>query len=146
MRVASEYFLRGVEVLSQVGCLTKEQVAIGIVGIRLLLTGCRMLRGFAGGDFMKRLVYTAIWTANVKHVTNTTDAGDRGILEDSQRQPVSVMAISDALLKEAQCVRVGRKGLVVMARTHRRHVPTTAAAYDIVMSFPADLRNAGVKA
>jgi hypothetical protein len=138
--------------------LTKEQTAIGIVGAGLLLTGYRELRKFAGGDLMKGLVFTAIWTANVKHVTNTAAAGDRDILQDSQRLPVSALAISrslrlpyetvrrhaDALLKEGQCVRVGRKGLVVMASTHRHNVPTSAAAYQIVMAFLAELRNAGV--
>jgi hypothetical protein len=97
---------------------------------------------------MKGLVFTAIWTANVKHVTNTPAAGDRGTLKDSQRLPVSALAISrslrlpyetvrrhaDALLKEGQCVRVGRKGLIVMASTHRRHVPTSTATYHIVMA------------
>jgi predicted ArsR family transcriptional regulator len=142
------------------GRLTGGQIAIGVAGMGLLLTGYRSIREFAGGDFMKGLVFTAIWTANVKHVTNTPAAGDRGILQDSQRLPVSALAISDALrlpyetvrrhadalLKEGQCVRVGRKGLVVMASAHRRNVQTTAAAYDIVMSFLADLRKAGVEA
>lgn len=142
------------------GRLTEEQVAIGLAGTTLLLTGYRVLREFAAGDFVKGLVFTAIWTANIKHVTNTPAAGDRGILEDSQRLPVSVLAISDALrlpyetvrrhadalLKEGQCVRVGRKGLVVMASTHRRNVATTAAAYGVVMGFLAELRKAGIKA
>ena len=141
------------------GRLSKEQTVIGLVGTGLLLTGYRELRKFAGGDLMKGLIFTAIWTANVKHVTNTSAAGDRGILKDSQRLPVSALAISrslrlpyetvrrhaDALLKQGQCVRVGRKGLVVLARTHRRNVPTSAAAYHIVMAFLAELRNAGVK-
>jgi DNA-binding transcriptional regulator YhcF (GntR family) len=139
--------------------LTKEQTMIGIAGTGLLLTGYRELRKFAGGDLMKGLVFTAIWTANVKHVTNTSAAGDRAILQDSQRLPVSALAMArslrlpyetvrrhaDALLKEGQCVRVGRKGLVVMASTHQRNVPTSAAAYHIVMAFLAELRNAGVK-
>lgn len=139
--------------------LTKEQTMIGIAGIGLLLTGYRELRKFAGGDLMKGLVFTAIWTANVKHVTNTPAAGDRAILPDSQRLPVSALAMArslrlpyetvrrhaDALLKEGKCVRVGRKGLVVMSSTHQRHVPTSAAAYHIVMAFLAELRSAGVK-
>lgn len=141
------------------GRLTKEQAVIGIAGTGLLLTGYRKLREFAGGDFMKGLVFTAIWTANVKHVTNTPAAGDRGILKDSQRLPVSVLAISDALrlpyetvrrhadalLKEGQCVRVGRKSLIVMASAHRRHVAMTAAGYRIVMAFLAELRTAGIR-
>lgn len=141
------------------GRLSKEQTVIGIAGTGLLLTGYRELRKFAGGDLMKGLVFTAIWTANVKHVTNTPAAGDRDILKDSQRLPVSVLAIAnalrlpyetvrrhaDTLLREGQCVRVGRKGLVVMAATHRRNVATTANGYRLVMDFLGELRRAGVR-
>jgi hypothetical protein len=119
------------------------------------------LREFAGGDFAKGLVFTAIWTANVKHVTNAPTAGGRGILNDSPRLPVSVLAISgalrlpyetvrrhtDALLREGQCVRVGRRGLVVMASTHRqrRNVAAAETSYRIIMAFLAELREAGVE-
>jgi DNA-binding transcriptional ArsR family regulator len=158
-RIGVARFSLGADRRSQSKRLSKEQTVIGIIGTGLLLTGYRELRKFAGGDLMKGLVFTAIWTANVKHVTNTAAAGDRGILQDSQRMPVSALAMSrslrlpyetvrrhaDALLKEGQCVRVGRKGLVVMASTHRGHVPTSATAYHIVMAFLAELRNAGVK-
>ncbi len=142
------------------GRLTREQTAIGMAGIGLLLTGLRTLHEFAG-DLVKGLVYTAIWTANVRHVTNTPAAGDRGVLKDSQRLPVSVLAISnalglpyetvrrhaDALQKEGYCTRVGRKGLVAPATTHHqsRSVETMVAGYHIVMAFLAELRKAGVK-
>lgn len=140
--------------------LTREQRVIGMAGIGLLLTGLRQLHAFAG-DFVKGLVYTAIWTANVKHVTNTPGAGDRGVLKDSQRLPVSVLAISnalrlpyetvrrhaDALQKEGYCTRVGRKGLIAPAVTHHqsRNVQRMVAGYHIVMAFLAELRKAGVK-
>ena len=141
--------------------LTREQVAIGLAGIGLLLTGLRTLRGLSGGDLVRGLVYTAIWTANVKHVTNTPAAGDRGILKDSQRLPVSILAISnalrlpyetvrrhaDALLKDGSCTRVGRKGLIAPASTHRQraNVEAIADGYRVVMAFLAELRKAGVK-
>ena len=143
------------------GRLTKEQTAIGMAGIGLLLTGLRTLHEFLG-DLVKGLVYTAIWTANVKHVTNTPGAGDRGILKDSQRLPVSVLAISnalrlpyetvrrhaDALQKEGYCTRVGRKGLIAPAVSHhqRRNVEMMVDGYHIVMAFLAELRRAGIKA
>lgn len=142
------------------GRLTREQTAIGMAGIGLLLTGLRTLQDYAG-DLVKGLVYTAIWTANVKHVTNTPAAGDRGVLKDSQRLPVSVLAISnalrlpyetvrrhaDALQKEGYCTRVGRKGLIAPAVSHHqsRNVETMVAGYHIVMTFLAELRKAGVK-
>lgn len=158
-RVGVARFSVGSDRPPRTGRLTREQNAISVAGIALLLTGYRTLREFAGGDFMKGLVFTAIWTANVKHVTNTPAAGDRSILEDSQRLPVSVLSISnalrlpyetvrrhaDTLLKEGHCVRVGRKGLVVPASTHRRNVATTATVYHIVMAFLAELRKAGIK-
>jgi DNA-binding transcriptional ArsR family regulator len=143
------------------GRLTREQTAIGMAGIGLLLTGLRTLQELLG-DLVKGLVYTAIWTANVKHVTNTPGAGDRGILKDSQRQPVSVLAISNALRlpyetvrrhanalqKEGYCARVGRKGLIAPALHHHqsRNVQTMVDGYHIVMAFLAELRRAGIKA
>ncbi len=141
--------------------LTKEQIAIGMAGIGLLLTGLRTLHEFSGGDLVTGLVYTAIWTANVKHVTNTPGAGGSGILEDSQRLPVSVLAISnalrlpyetvrrhaDVLLKEGRCIRIGRKGLVAPTSHHRQraNVEAIVAGYHIVMTFLAELRRDGVK-
>ncbi|MBL6652940.1 MAG: hypothetical protein ISP49_15190 [Reyranella sp.] len=143
------------------GRLTREQTAIAMVGIGMLLDGLKTLHEFSGGDFVKGLVFTGIWTANVKHVTNTPAASDRHVLDDSQRLPVSVLAISnalrlpyetvrrhaDVLLREGQCVRVGRKGLVVPASTHRQgsNVRTMATGYRTVMGFLAELRQAGVK-
>jgi hypothetical protein len=143
------------------GRLTREQAAIGMASIGLLLTGLRTLHGVFGGDLVTGLVYTAIWTANVRHVTNTPAAGGRDILEDSQRLPVSVLAISnalrlpyetvrrhaDSLLKEGRCIRIGRRGLVAPSSYHRQraNVEAMVAGYHIVMTFLAELRKAGVK-
>ncbi len=141
------------------GRLSKEQTAVAVAATGLLLTGVRSMRGFWGGDLMRGLVYTAIWTANVKHVTNTALAGIRAVLPDSQRQPVSVLAISrslrlpyetvrrhaDALVQEGICVRVGRHGLLVPTRFIEGITSGIAIAYRLVMDFLADLRRAGVK-
>ena len=109
---------------------------------------------------MKGLVYTAIWTANVKHVTNTGPAGLRAVQPDSDRRPVSVLAISrslrlpyetirrhaDALLQEGICVRAGRHGLTVPTSfIEATTTPGVALAYRIVLDFLAELRRAGVK-
>src|ERR1051325_4220081 len=53
------------------GPLTKEQTVIAVAGLGLLVAGMRLMRDFWAGDPVKGLVYTAIWTANVKHVANT---------------------------------------------------------------------------
>ena len=160
-RIGAARFAVGSHRRLRAGRLSKEQMAIGMAGIALLLSGLRTLHEFAGGDLVKGLVFTAIWTANVKHVTNTPAAGERGVLRDDQRLPVSVLAISNALrlpyetvrrhadmlLKEGVCTRIGRKGLVVPATTHRHgaNVGTMAAGYHTVMAFLAELRMAGIR-
>jgi hypothetical protein len=141
------------------GRLSKEQTAVAVAATGLLLTGIRSMRAFWGGDLMKGLVYTAIWTANVKHVTNTAPAGIRAVLPDSDRQPVSVLAISrslrlpyetvrrhaDALVQAGICVRVGRHGLLVPSRFIEGITSGIAIAYRLVKDCLAELRRAGVK-
>ena len=87
------------------GRLTKEQMVIAVAAIGLLLAGVRLMRAFWGGDLLKGLVFTAIWTANVKHVTNTSRAATSSMLPDSQRLPVSVLAISRSLRLPYETVR-----------------------------------------
>ncbi len=139
--------------------LTKEQTVIAVGGLGLLLVGMRLMRDFWGGDLMKGLVYTAIWTANVKHVANTSLANSATVLADSQRQPVSVGAVSrslrlpyetvrrhaDALVREGICVRAGRQGLVVLATTHHQTEPGAVAGYHLVIEFLTELRRGGVE-
>jgi hypothetical protein len=141
------------------GRLGKEQLAIAVAGTGLLLAGLRALRAFWGGDLMRGLVYTAIWTANVKHVTNTAPAADRSMVDDSQRVPVSVLAISrslrlpyetvrrhaDEMVKDGICVRAGRRGLVVPNSFIRRITAGPVIGHRLVMDFLAELRRAGVK-
>ncbi len=141
------------------GRLSREQIAVAVAATGLLVTGIRTMRTFWGGDLMKGLVYTAIWTANVKHVTNTAPAGIRAVLPDSDRQPVSVLAISrslrlpyetirrhaDALVQAGICVRVGRDGLRVPASFIEGITDGIALAYRLIMDFLAELRRAGVK-
>lgn len=140
------------------GRLTREQTTIAVAATGLLLAGIRAMRAFWGGDLMKGLVYTAIWTANVKHVTNSAPAAMRTVLPDSQRQPVSVLAISrslrlpyetirrhaDALLQAGICVRVGRHGLRVPAHFIQGIPAGIVIGHRLVMDFLTDLRQADV--
>ncbi len=140
------------------GRLTKEQTVIAIAGLGLLLAAMRLMRDFWAGDLMKGLVYTAIWTANVKHVANTSLATSSTVLADNQRQPVSVGVVSrslrlpyetvrrhaDALVREGICVRAGRQGLVVLATTHVQTEAGAVAGYRLVIEFLGELRRAGV--
>ena len=118
----------------------------------------RAMRDFWGGDLMKGLVFTAIWTANVKHVANTSLATSSTVLADSQRQPVSVGVVSrslrlpyetirrhaDALMREGLCVRAGRQGLIVLASTHEQTEAGAIVGYRLVVEFIGELRRAGV--
>lgn len=142
----------------QSGRLTKEQAVIAIAATGLALNGLRTLRAF-WGDLMKGLVYTAIWTANVKHVTNTAPAANRYLVPDSQRLPVSVLALSrslrlpyetvrrhaEGLVREGIAVRAGRKGLLVPNAFIERITAGPVITHQLVMDFLAELRAAGVK-
>lgn len=140
------------------GRLTKEQTVIAVAAMGLLLVGERAMRDFWAGDLMKGLVFTAIWTANVKHVANTSLATSSTVLADSQRHPVSVGVVSrslrlpyetirrhaDVLVREGVCVRVERQGLLVLANVHHRTEAGAVTGYRLVMEFLGELRRAGV--
>lgn len=139
--------------------LSKEQTIVVRASIRLLLLAMKFLRGFSDGDLMSGLVFTAIRAANVKHVTNKPPDGNREILSDSDRRPVSMMAISNSmklpyetirrhaakLIKQGKCVRVGRDGLIVPAIVfHRMPVESNVIA-EIVFGLIRELRASGMK-
>ncbi len=112
---------------------------------------------FTGRDFLKGMVYSAIWTANVKHVTNSASA-IRKVLPDDVRKPVSVMAVANslrlpyetarryamALVEEGICVRAGRQGLVVTETAHRALQSNAVKSYELVLDFLTELRRAGI--
>lgn len=142
------------------GNLTQAQMAIVTASTRQFLAGIRMLGDLWQGDLLRALVFTAIWTANVKHVTNTEPTVSQTVLSDDQRLPVSVLAISSslrlpyetvrrhalALEKAGICQRVRRQGLVVPAEVHLKMASGTVQAHAIVTALLADLRRAGLKA
>ncbi len=141
------------------GKVAKEQLAIALAGTATLLAGIRALRDFWKGDIVRGLVYTAIWTANVKHVANTATAGTRDVLADKHRVPVTAFAISTgirlpyetvrrhvrSLMDEDIVVRVARAGLIVPEKIHRRWEVGALMGYRLTMDFLAELRAAGVK-
>jgi len=142
------------------GNLTRDQMVIATASTRRLLAGIRMLGDLWHGDLLRALVFTAIWTANVKHVTNSAPAVSQTVLPDDLRLPVSVLAISNslrlpyetvrrhalALEKAGICHRVRRQGLVVPAEAHRKLASGTVQAHGILTALLADLRRAGLKA
>lgn len=139
--------------------LNKEQVVVAVASIRVLLAAMKVLRDFFDGDLMTGLVFTAIRAANVKHITNTAPGANRDILPDSDRRPVSMMAISNSmmlpyetvrrhsakLVKQGKCVRVGRKGLMAPAAAFRRMTLEPGAVVQLVLDFMDDLRASGIK-
>lgn len=141
------------------GRLTKEQAAIAVAATGFLLAALHFVRSLWGHDVMKGLIFTAIWAANVKHVTNSALVAHPTVLDDSHRLPVSVLAISqslrlpyetvrrhaDALVRDGVCVRVGRLGLTVPSSFHSRITSATARSHYLVMECLAEMRRAGVK-
>lgn len=139
--------------------LNKEQVVIVVASIRVLLAALKVLRDFFGGDLMTGLVFTAIRAANVKHITNTAPGANRDILPDSDRRPVSMMAISNSmmlpyetvrrhtakLMKQGKCVRVSRNGLVVPAAAYRKMTLEAGTVVQLVFDFMDELRASGIK-
>lgn len=145
---------------SRRGRLTRDQRTIATVATGQLLAGIRILGDLWEGDLLRALVFTAIWTANVKHVTNTAPAANQAVLPDDQRIPVSVLAISNslrlpyetvrrhvlALEKAGICHRIRRQGLVVPARVHRKFASTAMQMHGVLTALLAELRRAGLKA
>jgi len=139
--------------------LNKEQVIVVVASIRVLLAAMKVLREFFGGDLMTGLVFTALRAANVKHITNTAPGANRDILPDSDRRPVSMMAISNSmrvpyetvrrhtakLIKQGKCVRVGRSGLIVPAAAFRKMKVESGTVVQLVLDFMDELRVLGIK-
>ncbi|MBX9942766.1 MAG: hypothetical protein K2Y40_01690 [Reyranella sp.] len=142
------------------GKLLPHERVIAAASTRNLLAGIRMLGEMWHGDLLRGLVFTAIWTANVKHVVNTARAAHQTILPDELRRPVSILAIAHslrlpyetvrrhalALEKSGICHRIGRQGLVVPESAHRKLSSGAVQSHAIITSLLAELRRAGLKA
>jgi predicted ArsR family transcriptional regulator len=141
------------------GKLTRQQLVIALAGTATLLAGLKALRDFWEGDIVQGLIYTAIWAANIRHLVNTSSAGTRDVLGDEHRLPVSALALSksmrlpyetvrrhaQSLIDDGIVVRVGRGGLIVPEKAHRRRAAGALTAYQVTTDFLAALRQAGVK-
>ncbi|WP_422034702.1 hypothetical protein [Reyranella sp.] len=139
--------------------LSKEQAVFVAASIRLLLSALKALRGFFKGDLMSGLVFTAIRAANTKHITNTVPGANKDLLSDSDRRPVSMMAISNSmrlpyetvrrhaakLMRHGMCRRAGRDGLIVPTATLRGMTFEAGTVVELVFDFMQELRTSGVK-
>ena len=136
-----------------------EQAIVVVAAIRVLLAALKALRVAFDGDLMSGLVFTAIRTANVKHITNEAPAANRDILPDADRRPVSILAISNSmalpyesirrhtrkLIEQGKCVRVGHNGVIVPASTFHKMTAESRMVVELVFSFMGELRASGVK-
>jgi DNA-binding transcriptional regulator YhcF (GntR family) len=127
--------------------------------IAVLLRALKITSGFWEDDIVTGLVFNAIWTANIKHITNTELVSVRAVISDSDRKPVSVLAVANSLrvpyettrrhandlVRRGACVRVGSEGLIVPAEFHRGAAAMTHAVYEIAVDFIDRLKGAGLK-
>ncbi len=115
------------------------------------------------GDIVSALVFNAIWTANVKHITNSGANSNFGSMDDippdSVRRPISVLALSSSLripyetvrryvqdlLKQGLCVRLGGKGILVPAAVLGRPLFRHAILEEVpnFLRFLSDIKRCG---
>jgi len=141
------------------GRFTGEHAVIAVAATGLLLSCVQALRAFWAGDLTRGMIFTGIWAANVRHVTNSASGASRTVLADRLRQPVSALALArslrlpyetvrrhaDALMRDGVCRRAGRAGLIVPARVHLRIASGAGIAHRLVTNFLSELRLGGVK-
>jgi DNA-binding transcriptional regulator YhcF (GntR family) len=136
--------------------------AIFRVGNEFFLRGLDSMARMAGDDLVLALVFNAMWTANVLHITNSAANIEYGGMEkippDSMRRPVTVLALASSLripyettrraaqtlIKGGICVRVGGRGLIVPASVHVQQDRLNAVreALPSLLRFLSDLKRA----
>jgi hypothetical protein len=117
------------------------------------LRGVESVASTLSGDIFKSFVFSAMWVANVQHLTsssaNMTYGAFNNIPPDGLRRPVSVLSISQSLripyettrrcvhqmLDEKTCIRVGNEGLIVPAAVH-----LASGRTEVIIQQSANLR------
>jgi hypothetical protein len=128
------------------------------------LRGVESVAATLNGDIFKSFVFSAMWVANVQHLTNSAANMTYGAFDnippDELRRPVSVLSISQSLripyettrrcvgqlLDENTCIRVGGEGLVVPAAVHLASARTEVIVQQYVnlRRYMGDLKRAGM--
>jgi len=136
--------------------------AVVRVGSEFLMRGIDSMIKSQGDDLIAALIFTAIWTTNVRHITqspaNIEFGGPNDIPPDAQRRPVSVQAVANQLgipyetvrryvqkmIKAGDCIRVGKHGLIVPAAVFARpqHQKALQESLPSLLRFLADLKRA----
>jgi DNA-binding transcriptional regulator YhcF (GntR family) len=132
-------------------------------GTELILRGIDTLGRLRDDDFLAGLLFTAIWTANVQHITaspeNLKFGGLRELPPDELRRPVTVHALAaslripyetlrrtaNRLVRDGVAVRIGNKGLIVPRAQHASldSYDTVRRSYANIVRAIADLHRAG---
>ncbi len=137
--------------------------AIARIGTDCFLRVIDTMARLAGDDLVLALVYNAMWTANVRHITTSaanTQYGDMDhIPPDDLRVPISVMALANSLripyetvrrcvlrmLDQGLCIRVGRNGYIVPSRVFALQAQRESFKEGLptLLHFVGDLKKAG---
>ena len=111
-------------------------------------------------NMITALIFTAIWTANVRHITQSSEnflyAGIGDVPPGAARRPVSVLAVASSLrmpyetvrrhaqglIDAGECVRVDKRGLVVPSSVFDKPKYRIAVrdGYPLLLKFLSDLQ------
>jgi len=133
------------------------------VSMELIMRGVDTIGHLHGGDFLSGMITTAIWTANVRHITCSGDnlkyGGMNQLPPDELRRPVTVNAIAGSLrlpyettrryvsglVRSGRAVRIDGEGVIIPKAQFVRPEYYDAArqSYGHVVQMVADLHRAG---
>jgi hypothetical protein len=136
--------------------------AVVRVSTEFLLRGIDSMVTAEHGSLIGALVFSTIWMNNVRHITQSSANSDYGALgelpPDSLRQPVNVKTVAEQLgmpyetvrrhavdlIARGECVRAGKRGLIVpaavLAEPHR--LKAVQDSMPNVLRLIADLKRA----
>lgn len=133
------------------------------ISMELVLQGVEMVGRLHSNDFLTGMIYTAIWTANVRHVTCSGDNLKYGnitqFLPDELRRPVTVNAIAGALrlpyettrryvsdlVRAGRAIRIDGKGVIIPGAQFARpdYSEGVRESYGHILRTVSDLHRAG---
>ncbi len=133
------------------------------VGMELVMRGVDTMGRLHGGDFLSGMIYTAIWTANIRHITCSGDnlkyGGINQLPPDELRRPVTVNAIAgalrlpyettrryvSALVRDGSAVRIDGEGVIIPRAQFVRpdYYEAARQSYGQVAQMVSELHRAG---
>jgi DNA-binding transcriptional regulator YhcF (GntR family) len=133
------------------------------VSMELVMRGVDTMGRLHGGDFLSGMIYTTIWTANIRHITCSGDnlkyGGMNQLPPDELRRPVTVNAVAgalrlpyettrryvSALVRDGSAVRIDGEGVIIPKAQFVRPEYYEAArhSYGNIVQMMSDLHRAG---